>query len=295
MSVSEIFYAGLNTIIHLSCIIGGEQRMPNIELRDRDIISVTARIVVGYVSTNVISRAELPKFIAQTFVAFKHLDQRPNERETEANQLPAVPIQKSIYDDYLVSLEDGRQFRSLRRHLMSTYGLTPAMYRAKWGLPRDYPMVAPNFAAERSVLSKATWSSNQGHEPSTEGDDMSLSFEHHRMTGQRIPRSIMTHFSMDIEMAADLLSAMGNEKRLLVLDILSREETSVGKLAVMANIGQSALSQHLAKLKSFKLVHTRRDAQTIYYRSDSEEVRKLLATLYEIYEIDSPLAGQSST
>ncbi|WP_430253856.1 metalloregulator ArsR/SmtB family transcription factor [Neorhizobium sp. DAR64872/K0K18] len=193
-------------------------------------------------------------------------------KEEPANRLPAVPIHESIHNHYLVSLEDGRRFRSLRRHLMSSYGLTPAMYRSKWGLPRDYPMVAPSFAAERSELSKATYSRNRRHESSTEVED-----------------AMMTLPSMDVEMAANLLLAMGNEKRMLVLDIISREETSVGRLAVMANITLSSLSQHLTKLRNFKLVQTRRDAQTIYYRSESEEVRKLLATVYEIYDVALPV------
>ena len=69
-------------------------------------------------------------------------------------QRPAVPVAESIHPDYLVSLEDGRHFRSLRRHLMARYGLTPDQYRAKWGLPADYPMVAPNYAHERSEVAK---------------------------------------------------------------------------------------------------------------------------------------------
>ncbi len=246
--------------------------MSNTEVGNGAIAAATTRIVAVYVSKNVLPRSELANVIAQTLIAIKNLDQRPNDREERANRLPAVPIHKSIHTDYLVSLEDGRQFRSLRRHLMSTYGLTPAMYRAKWGLPRDYPMVAPSFAAERSELSKATWSRNRGHESSTEGED-----------------AMMTLSRMDFEMAANLLLTMGNEKRILVLDILSREETSVGSLAVMANITLSALSQLLTKLRNLKLVQSRRDGQNVYYRSDSEEVRKLLATLYEIYDIALPI------
>jgi DNA-binding transcriptional ArsR family regulator len=92
----------------------------------------------------------------------------------------------------------------------------------------------------------------------------------------------------EIAMAASFLSLMGNRKRMLILDIVSRNETSVGELAVMVDIGQSALSQHLAKMKNAELVQTRRDAQTIYYRSDSEKVRMMLATLYELFDIALP-------
>jgi DNA-binding transcriptional ArsR family regulator len=96
----------------------------------------------------------------------------------------------------------------------------------------------------------------------------------------------------EIAMSASLLTAMGNRKRMLILDIVSRKETSVGKLAVMVGMGQSSLSQHLAVLKSAALVQTRREAQTIYYRSDSEEVRAMLAVLYEIFEIAVPAPRQ---
>lgn len=249
-----------------------DDNLLNKELGNGAVIAATTRIVAGYVSKNVLPRSELPNVIAKTLIAINNLDQRANGQKEPASQSPAVPIHESIHTDYLVSLEDGRRFRSLRRHLMSSYGLTPAMYRAKWGLPRDYPMVAPSFAAVRSELSKATNSSNRRPESSTRSED-----------------AMDTLSNIDFEMAANLLSAMGNEKRILVLDIISREETSVGRLAVLANITLSSLSQHLTKLRSFNLVQTRRDAQTIYYRSESEEVRKLLATVYEIYDIALPI------
>lgn len=97
----------------------------------------------------------------------------------------------------------------------------------------------------------------------------------------------------EIAMAASLLTAMGNRKRMFILDIVSRNETSVCKLAVMVDMGQSALSQQLAILKNADLVQTRRDAQTIFYRSDSEQVRMMLDTLYELFAIDMPLPRSS--
>ena len=78
---------------------------------------------------------------------------------------PAVPIRKSVTPDYIISLEDGRKFKSLRRHLSSQYGLTPDEYRAKWGLPADYPMVAPNYAAARSALAKTMGLGRKAEEP----------------------------------------------------------------------------------------------------------------------------------
>lgn len=92
----------------------------------------------------------------------------------------------------------------------------------------------------------------------------------------------------EIAQASSFLTLIGNGKRMLILDIVSRNETSVGKLAVMVGMGQSALSQHLTILKNAHLVQTRRDAQTIYYRSESASVASLLAVLYEIFDIDVP-------
>lgn len=99
----------------------------------------------------------------------------------------------------------------------------------------------------------------------------------------------------EIVMASSLLTAMGNRKRMLILDVLSRSETSVGKLAVMLDMGQSALSQHLAVLKRADLVQTRRDGYTIYYRCDSPEVRMILATLYDVFEIVVPSPHTAET
>jgi DNA-binding transcriptional ArsR family regulator len=89
--------------------------------------------------------------------------------------------------------------------------------------------------------------------------------------------------------AANLLAAMANAKRMLILEIISKEEVSVGPLAVMAGLSQSALSQHLGKLKGAKLVQTRRNAQTIFYRCDAGEVRRMLQTLHEIFGSGAPL------
>ncbi|MET0171754.1 MAG: metalloregulator ArsR/SmtB family transcription factor [Agrobacterium vaccinii] len=89
--------------------------------------------------------------------------------------------------------------------------------------------------------------------------------------------------------AANLLAAMANAKRVLILEIVSKQEISVGPLAVMAGLSQSALSQHLGKLRGAKLVQTRQHAQTVFYRSDSDEVRRMLQTLYDIFGAVSPL------
>ncbi len=117
-------------------------------------VSVAADIVAAYVSNNAVPIAQLSSLIAEVHSALQGL-----RGETEAEpplrpQMPAVPIKKSIHPDYLVCLEDGRKFKSLKRHLRSRYQLSPEDYRRKWSLPPDYPMVAPNYAARRSELAK---------------------------------------------------------------------------------------------------------------------------------------------
>jgi predicted transcriptional regulator len=112
---------------------------------------LTAEIVSAYVSNNAVRPEELPSLISDVHAAL----QRAPNNDAQPAPAPAVPIKKSITPDYLISLENGQKFRSLKRHLMNSYGLTPDEYRAKWGLPRDYPMVAPNYAKTRSELAKS--------------------------------------------------------------------------------------------------------------------------------------------
>ena len=118
-----------------------------------DLVQLTADIVSAYVTNNAIESAQLSKLIEEVHQA---LVRAPNAAaEPEKKELvPAVSVRKSVTPDYIISLEDGRRFKSLKRHLQGTYGMTPDEYRAKWGLPRDYPMVAPNYAKARSDLAK---------------------------------------------------------------------------------------------------------------------------------------------
>jgi predicted transcriptional regulator len=117
-------------------------------------VALTARIVAAYVVKHTVPTAKIPDLIKRTFRALKALEQEPVASEVPEIKKPAVSIRQSITDDYLISLEDGRKFKSLKRHLMSEYGMTPAEYRSKWGLRSDYPMVAPNYSAKRSELAK---------------------------------------------------------------------------------------------------------------------------------------------
>jgi predicted transcriptional regulator len=120
------------------------------------LIEMTADIVSAYLSNSKVALSELPGLIQSVFSALSGVmaDAIPEPVVAEI-QKPAVPIRKSITPDFLISLEDGRQYKSLKRHLRTAYNMSPEDYRAKWKLPRDYPMVAPAYAARRSALAKA--------------------------------------------------------------------------------------------------------------------------------------------
>jgi predicted transcriptional regulator len=116
-------------------------------------IELTADIVSAYVSNNSVSAGDLPALISDVHSALTRISTGRVEVSTEPPK-PMVPVKKSITDDYIVCLEDGKKFKSLKRHLRTQYNLTPEQYREKWGLAADYPMVAPNYAAARSQLAK---------------------------------------------------------------------------------------------------------------------------------------------
>ena len=114
---------------------------------------LTAEVVAAYVGNNSVPTAQLSEVIGVVFTSLKGLDGQISDAKAEPLK-PAIAIKKSITADYLVCLEDGKKLKMLKRHLRSTYGLTPDEYRAKWGLPADYPMVAPTYAAQRSAFAK---------------------------------------------------------------------------------------------------------------------------------------------
>ncbi|MBN8950733.1 MAG: MucR family transcriptional regulator [Rhizobium sp. 60-20] len=118
-------------------------------------IELASKIVSAYVLRNATAPEDLPRLIMETYSALAGSQQpATSSSSTEKLLKPAVPIKKSITDDYLICLEDGGKYKSLKRHLNSKYGLTPEEYRRKWGLPADYPMVSASYAATRSTLAK---------------------------------------------------------------------------------------------------------------------------------------------
>ena len=118
-----------------------------------ELLEMTADIVSAYVGNNTVTAEALPALIANIHAALSGVSSGPVEAEPEPKE-PAVPIRKSINPDFLICLEDGRKFKSLKRHLRTKYDMSPEEYRAKWNLPKDYPMVAPNYAKQRSYLAK---------------------------------------------------------------------------------------------------------------------------------------------
>jgi predicted transcriptional regulator len=118
-----------------------------------EIIEMTADIVSAYVGNNSVAAADLPSLIQNVHRALSSVTGAPEPVEVSPKE-PAVSLKRSITPDYLICLEDGRKFKSLKRHLRTKYNISPEEYRAKWGLPKDYPMVAPNYAKARSDLAK---------------------------------------------------------------------------------------------------------------------------------------------
>src|SRR5690348_5704994 len=117
------------------------------------LVALTAQVTAAYVGNNVVPAQELPTLIRTVHKALGNVG-KPEQPPVEAKPVPAVPIRRSVTPDYIVCLEDGKKLKMLKRHLRATYNMTPDEYRAKWNLPADYPMAAPNYAERRSQFAK---------------------------------------------------------------------------------------------------------------------------------------------
>ena len=125
--------------------------MADAAAKPQDVLSLTAEIVAAHVSNNTVPLADLPALIQQVFQTLANIGtgvQEPSRPE------PAVPVKKSVLPDYIVCLEDGKKLKMLKRHLKTAYNMTPEQYRERWDLPPEYPMVAPNYARQRSSLAR---------------------------------------------------------------------------------------------------------------------------------------------
>ena len=144
-----------------------------------DILGLTAQIVSAHVSKNQIGTDALPSLIQSVY---RSLSTAGDVEPAPATLTPAVPIKKSVYPDFIVCLEDGKKLKMLKRHLQTSYGMTPVAYRAKWGLPSDYPMVAPNYAATRSTLAKTI---GLGRKPAAQPDPVVSKLPARRAKGSK--------------------------------------------------------------------------------------------------------------
>lgn len=127
-----------------------------------ELLDLVTDIVAAYVSNNTVDVAALPGLIAAVHTSLTTLGTPPEPEVVAEKPKPAVPIRSSIKDDYIVCLEDGKQLRMLKRYLRTRYNLTPEEYRARWGLPADYPMVAPNYSERRSEFAKQSGLGTKG-------------------------------------------------------------------------------------------------------------------------------------
>ncbi|HVZ70473.1 MAG TPA: MucR family transcriptional regulator [Rhizomicrobium sp.] len=126
----------------------------NNAVRSEDLLKLATDIISAYVSNNPVPAADLPNMIRSVHATLGGLTGDGAGDGIPGGHKPAVPVKKSITPDYIICLEDGKKLKMLKRYLRSNYDLTPEEYRAKWGLPADYPMVAPNYAAKRSEFAK---------------------------------------------------------------------------------------------------------------------------------------------
>lgn len=146
--------ASLNKLIwgqEPSIVKRGFESMPD-NNGSNELLVLTTEIVSSHVANNTVSLSDLPQLIQQVYVTLANIggvSDMPGQRP-----LPAVPVKKSVTPDYIICLEDGRKLKMLKRHLKTAYNMTPEDYRDRWGLPPDYPMVAPNYAKQRSSLAK---------------------------------------------------------------------------------------------------------------------------------------------
>lgn len=132
-----------------------------------EILSYTAEIVASHLSHNTVAAPEIPALIERVYKTLSGLGSEPSKIANTIGERPqpAVPIRKSVQPDYIICLEDGKKLKMLKRHLKTAYNMTPEQYRERWGLPHDYPMVAPSYTKQRSKLAKDIGLGTSGRAP----------------------------------------------------------------------------------------------------------------------------------
>ncbi|MGE5203141.1 MAG: MucR family transcriptional regulator [Acidobacteriota bacterium] len=131
----------------------------------KELLSLTTEIVAAHVSNNTVAANDLPQLISQVYQSLAGVGKGPAPAAERPE--PAVPVKKSVHADYIVCLEDGKKLKMLKRHLKTAYNMTPEQYRERWGLAQDYPMVAPNYARQRSRLAKEIGLGTRGRKSSS--------------------------------------------------------------------------------------------------------------------------------
>jgi predicted transcriptional regulator len=132
----------------------------------KELLTLTTEIVAAHVSNNTVAAGDLPQLISQVYQSLAGA--RENPVQAPQRPEPAVPIKKSVHPDYIVCLEDGKKLKMLKRHLKTAYNMTPEQYRERWGLTPEYPMVAPNYARQRSRLAKEIGLGTRGRKSGTD-------------------------------------------------------------------------------------------------------------------------------
>ncbi|MDX1580394.1 MAG: MucR family transcriptional regulator [Alphaproteobacteria bacterium] len=129
------------------------EKEENSNVERTELLALTSEIVSSHVANNSVAMADVPSLIEQVFSTLSRLGE-DGKSEVQERPKPAVPIRRSVTPDYIICLEDGKKLKMLKRHLRTAYNMTPEEYRERWNLPADYPMVAPNYAAQRRTLAK---------------------------------------------------------------------------------------------------------------------------------------------
>ena len=158
----------------------------NDDREPQELLALTTEIVASFVGNNAVAMSDLPALIASVFQALRTTGQAEPEK-TAATPTPAVPIKKSVQHDFIVCLEDGKKLKMLKRHLASRYNMTPEDYRRRWGLARDYPMVAPAYAAQRSELARKIGLGRKPAAPAASEPAAAKAASPRRVAGRRKP------------------------------------------------------------------------------------------------------------
>ena len=132
-------------------------------LTSQEIMSLVSEIASAYIASHETQIEEIPQIVRQVFTAVVEVSRSASNVGKRTSLTPAVPVEESVHDDYIVCLEDGKKLQMLKRHLSTVYGLTIDQYKDRWGLPSDYPVVSPNYAKRRSAIAKTTGLGNVSH------------------------------------------------------------------------------------------------------------------------------------